>query len=146
MLCPELSRRITYFLTRYHEVHNSYGRASIRLDGQELTNFSWVEMYAQDKVMNDYWEETGEWEDEEVLQKKWNETANFSDYDFLEAATNYLQLPIAEALTSDNYLIRAFAIMDKRVGKRTLEKIRKSGEYLELPDWLKQFYLLRLES
>lgn len=33
-LCEGLRGRITYFLTRYHAVHNSYGRA--RLDGKEL--------------------------------------------------------------------------------------------------------------
>jgi hypothetical protein len=30
-LCDELTDRIAYFLTRYHDVHNSYGRAAIRL-------------------------------------------------------------------------------------------------------------------
>lgn len=38
-LCEPLKNRITYFLTRYHKVHNSYGRASIRLDGKELANW-----------------------------------------------------------------------------------------------------------
>ena len=27
-LCEELKGRITYFLTRYHKVHDSYGRAA----------------------------------------------------------------------------------------------------------------------
>ena len=34
--CDELKNRITYFLTRYHSVHDSYGRAASRLDGTEL--------------------------------------------------------------------------------------------------------------
>lgn len=51
-LCEPLKNRITYFLTRYHKVHNSYGRASIRLDGKELVNFSWVEMYRQEYDTN----------------------------------------------------------------------------------------------
>ena len=28
-LCISLKNRVSYFLTRYHEVHNSYGRAAI---------------------------------------------------------------------------------------------------------------------
>ena len=28
-LCEELKGRITYFLTRHHKVHDSYGRAAI---------------------------------------------------------------------------------------------------------------------
>lgn len=44
-LCDTLRGRITFFLTQYHDVHNPYDRASIRLDGKELTNFSWGDMY-----------------------------------------------------------------------------------------------------
>lgn len=32
LLCDELKERVSYFLTRYHKVHNSYGRAAICLD------------------------------------------------------------------------------------------------------------------
>ena len=39
-LCDELRGRVTYFLTRYHKVHDSYGRAAILLDGKELVRFS----------------------------------------------------------------------------------------------------------
>lgn len=144
-LCEELHGRITYFLTRYHEVHNSYGRASIRLDGKELTNFTWIEMYKQDNDINELWKETGKWDNQNsALKQKWDEEAAFSDYDFLCAATNYLQLPIKDALDSEDYLIKVFAIMDKRVGKRTLEKIKAEEKYKSYPDWVQQFYELRL--
>jgi len=144
-LCEPLKNRITYFLTRYHKVHNVYGRASIRLDGKELINFSWVEMYIQENDTKQYWEETGVWDYEApALKEKWNQEAVFSDYDFLEAATKFLQLSIKDALQSDNYLIHVFAIMDKRVGKRTLEAIKKSEEFKTYPEWVQQFYELRL--
>ncbi len=145
-LCGPLKNRITYFLTRYHEVHNSYGRASIRLDGRELVNFSWVEMRRQEKDTYELWKETGAWDWEAPeLKQKWNRDAILSDYDFLEAAMEFLQLPIKDALQSDNYLIRVFAIMDKRVGKRTLEAIKKGGEYKSYPEWVRQFYELRFK-
>ena len=48
-LCEELKDRITYFLTRYHKVHDSYGRAAILLDGKELVCFSWIEQYRQEQ-------------------------------------------------------------------------------------------------
>lgn len=54
-LCDSLRNRVTYFLTRYHEVHNSYGRAAIRLDGKELAVFSWIDMYKQDSDLNEQW-------------------------------------------------------------------------------------------
>ena len=70
----------------------------------------------------------------------------FSDCDFLSAATEYLQLSIKDALESENYLIKVFAIMYRRVGKRTLEKIRNANLYKEYPEWEQQFYRLRMEK
>lgn len=135
-----------FFLTRYHKVHNAYGRASIRLDGKELVNFTWAEMRKQERDVYNHWKETGVWDFEApVLMEKWNREATFTEYDFLDAAMHFLQLPIQEALVSDNYLIRVFAIMDKRVGKRTLEAIKKSGEYESYPQWVRRFYELSLE-
>lgn len=48
-LCDTLINRVIYFLTRYHDVHNSYGRAAILLDGKEMVCFSWIEMYYQER-------------------------------------------------------------------------------------------------
>ena len=64
--------------------------------------------------------------------------------DFGFALDEFLSADIKEALYSDNYLVRTLAIMDRRTGKRTLEKIKPtiSG----LPEWLQYFYNLRLES
>ena len=80
-----------------------------------------------------------------ILRLKSNDVT-FSDCDFLSAATEYLQLSIKDALESENYLIKVFAIMDRRVGKRTLEKIRNANLYKEYPEWVQQFYRLRMEK
>ncbi|MDD6639133.1 MAG: hypothetical protein PUE81_10250, partial [Lachnospiraceae bacterium] len=101
-LCDSLRNRVSYFLTRYHKVHNSYGRASIKLDGRELVVFSWIDMYKQDSDMNERWKETGVWDDTLDLRNKWQEEGTLSDWDFLQAATDFLQMPIADALISDN--------------------------------------------
>jgi len=145
LLCDELQGRLTYFLTRYHKVHNSYGRASIRLDSRELVVFSWIEAVRQDRDLDDLWEKTGIWDySNPDLKKKWDADGTYHDLDFLSAATAFLQQPIREALSSDNGIIRIFAIVDRRVGKRTLQKIREEGGDQSLPGWVKQFYELRL--
>lgn len=41
---------------------------------------------------------------------------------------------------------RVLAIMDRRVGKRTLEEIKNAGEYKSYPEWVQQFYKLRLNK
>ncbi len=145
LLCAPLRGRITYFLTRYSTVHNAYGRASIRLDGRELACFSWDKEYAQHADTRDLALQTGTYNpDDPTLVAKWNEACTYSEWDFLKAATTFLSLPIDEALTHDNLLIRTFAILDRRVGKRTLDKLAASATLDTLPPWVKQFYELRL--
>lgn len=145
MLCEELHGRIDYFLTYYREVHNSYGRAAILLDGRELCAFSWRDMYTQEHDTDELWRETGVWDSSAPeLKEKWDRGCVYCEKDFTRAATEYLSMPIAEALGSSDMIIRCLAITDRRVGKRTLKRIADSGEYLTLPDWVRQFYELRL--
>ena len=143
-LCESLKGRITYFLTRYHSVHNAYGRAAIRLDGSELVRFSWVERYEQENVFCwSYPQNEADWE---KLRAEWNESGKLHDEDFIEAALTELDSPVSEALESPEYLVRIFAVLDKRTGKRTLRRLLEGGEYLELPQWVRQFYELRFEA
>lgn len=60
--------------------------------------------------------------------------------------TYFLQMPIADALNSENYLIKILAVMDKRVGMRTLQKLAKNGDYKIYPEWVRRFYELRLSA
>ena len=145
-LCDPLKDRVSYFLTRYHEVHNSYGRASIRLDGKELAVFAWIDMHRQECDADARWNETGVYDPDALeLKRKWEEEGTLSDWDFLQAATAFLQMPIADALTSENCLIRIFAILDRRVGHRTLKQIQDSAITKTYPAWVQQFYNLRFE-
>lgn len=146
LLCDELKERLSYFLTRYHKVHNSYGRAAIRLDKREMVCFSWIEMYHQEADLYKVWKETGVWDYNDLnLQKKWDANITYYDMNFLSAATLFLQMPIKKALYNDNYIVKIFAILDRRIGKRTLRKIKENKAYQNYPSWVKQFYDLRLE-
>ncbi len=146
-LCDEYKDRITYFLTRYHKVHNSYGRAAIRLDGKELVCFSWIEMYHQENDMARLYKEyldSSYDELAEVLKSKWDEDGTYCEMDFLDAVLHYRNMSIKDALESNNYIIKLLAILDRRVGKRTLNRIAKDKLYENYPVWVKQFYELRL--
>ncbi len=148
-LCEPLKNRITYFLTRYHRVHNAYGRAAILLDKKELVQFSWIEMYKQEYEISKqhalYHQALSYHEIGEKLKTKWDENCTYCEMDFLSAATNFLQMSVFEALNSDNHIIRIFAILDNRVGKRTLQDISAQKNYQILPEWVRQFYELRLD-
>lgn len=143
LLCAELKGRISYFLTRYHDVHNAYGRAAIRLDGRELVCFSWIEMYQQEADVHLQWEATGNWDyNSKELKKKWDLNKAYYEMDFLNAALEFIQMPIETALKSENYIIRIFAIMDRRVGKRRLKEILSHSGYESYPEWVQQFYTI----
>lgn len=143
-LCDELRGRITYFLTRYHEVHNSYGRAAVRLDGKELAVFTWNNGYLLEYA--ELGENNASKEEYQKLKREFAEKGILSEWDFLRAATDFLQMPIADALNSENYLIKILAVMDRRVGKRTLQKLAKNGDYKSYPEWVRRFYELRLSA
>ena len=148
-LCEELKGRITYFLTRYHKVHDSYGRAAILLDSKELVCFSWIEQYRQEQqvAVKHNEDRSKDWfalYDE--LRPVWNETCTLCEWDFMDAVLKFHNLSIQNALNAEDYIIKILAILDKRVGKRTLQRIKEAGEYKNYPEWTRQFYELRLKE
>jgi len=144
LLCDSLKGKISYFYTSYHEVHNAYGRATINYNKKEMAAFSWVEMYAQEREVSQLYRDGQKVSYGEMEIPKWMPEGNLCDADFINSLTIYLKTDIASALHSDNYLLRVFAYMDRRVGKRTLVKIKDEVE--KLPEWVKQFYHLRCEA
>lgn len=159
-LCDSLKDKITYFYTSYHEVHNAYGRATINYCKKEIAAFSWIEQYAQQRDIIEQYRKMDNvpsaLEDFEgskqayrianstVTKEKWMPNCTLCEADFINSLTIYLKTDITASLHSDNYLLRVFAYMDRRVGKRTLIKIQDEVE--KLPEWVKQFYQIRCAS
>jgi hypothetical protein len=63
--------------------------------------------------------------------------------DFGDAMRAYLEMPVNEALKSADPLVKAFALVDRRVGKRTVEKIEISDSEHTL---VRAFYELRFSA
>lgn len=146
-LCDEFKNRITFFLTRYHSVHDSYGRAAIQLDGKELVIFSWIEMYHQENDISELHKADVRKPYDEVKERmkpKWDSHCTYSEMDFLDAVLQFRNMTIQDALKSENYIIKILAILDKRIGDRTLAQIKARNEYVHYPVWAQQFYQLRL--
>ncbi len=68
----------------------------------------------------------------------------FAQYDFFEAVGKFLNSPIEESLESDNAIINVLALIDRRVGKRTLSTIKNSIE--NKSKLVRYFYQLRCEA
>ena len=51
---------------------------------------------------------------------------------------------IQNSIQSKNPLVRMFAILDRRIGKRTISKMQNVID--EQPEWLRKFYELRIDA
>lgn len=59
-------------------------------------------------------------------------------------AYRVINSPIEASLYGENPLARMYAVLDRRVGKRRLKQL--VGKINEEPEWLRQFYLIRLQA
>lgn len=159
-LCASLKSKISFFYTSYHGVKNEYGRATINYCKKEMIAFSWAETFTQKQNISEEYNKIkiesftsidsekneGKYEtlNNILIKEKWMPNGILSEVNFINALTIYLKTDIKTSLHSDNYLLRTLAYLDRRVGKRTLIKIKDEVE--KLPEWVKQFYILRCQA
>lgn len=150
MLASSLQGRIRYGCTTYVGM-DGCRIFEVCIDGEQVKRFSWetVNTYFIDSGytknsapsgIREYWAEF--WP---LLEKySIDQRTEYTDEEFCEALEAYRNQSIQESIFSSNPIIRMFAILDRRVGKRTLQKIQDTTE--DQPKWLRQFYLLRLSA
>lgn len=148
-LCPALRGHIQYFATSYRESPDKIGRAAILLDGVEVLQSSYYE------YENNYWsryrtlrQEGAEENDSKVpFQLAHEGTLNDGCFDnafFYEAFHEFDNQSIEKSLVSENPLVRIFALLDRRLGRRRLLALAESMEQ-EL-DWVRAFYMIRMQA
>ena len=116
-LAPSLRGRIQYFATSYRESHDGdKGRASIWLDGEEVLKSNYFDKERQ--IYNE-WKYTG--------FRAWRERISyvqdqggFDQNNFYRAFAEFDNQGIEASLESDNSLVRLWAVLDRRLGKRRL--------------------------
>ena len=136
-ICPELKRRIDFFVTSYRESHDGADKVWITVDREKLFEckhypFEWAEAEAYHSGLRK------EQVKVHLADKEVHSPGNFGN-----AMRVYLELPIEEALKSSDPLVKAFAIVDRRLGKRTLAKLEMSESEHSL---VRAFYELRCAS
>lgn len=144
LLCDALKGRVRYFCTRYHSAPDEIGRMSVLVDDVERLVIS---DDIDERIDSEYYGWSSRSFDQ--IRSQYNEQGQFGSFSFQNAILIFLESPIEESLNSSNHLLNLLAILDRRVGKRRLQKIREeliSGELPPIPDWLRFFYDLRLES
>lgn len=144
-LCDSLKGRVRYFNTRYNKAHDQTGRVCILVDDIEILNMPCETEYKMNMEVDNRKNGTKKlamWFDE--VTEEYHENGIFAPWDFGDAVDEFFKNSIEQSLISDNLLVRLLAILDRRVGKRTLKKFKPTVN--ELPKWLKYFYKLRFDS
>lgn len=118
-ICDSLKGRVQYYQTNYRKAHDQHGRLSIRVDGKEIVKASYYDSY-------------------DGIKPSWCSASFYSSF------YDYHNNSIDVCLESSDSLVHLFAILDKRCGKRRLEKLMSEVE--NQPEWLQIFFKLRLEA
>ena len=144
-LCDSLKGRVKYFTTRYNSAHDHTGRVCILVDKVEKLNMPFENSFKAHREVDK--RKDGTKSLKILYDEVWDElhqTGTFEPWDFGVAIDEYFENSIEKSLHSENILVRLFAILDRRVGKRTLENLK--NDINDIPEWLKFFYNLRFES
>jgi hypothetical protein len=131
---PSVSGRVTLHSTWYRSTGRFAGRAWISIDGEEVGDFSdarWSlkhwELSTAIREINkstnyrDAETRSGYIAAGEAAADTLHRSGVLSRNDFYEALLQYPNLSIEEAVASGLPLFRAFAVLDRRLGKRRLE-------------------------
>jgi len=159
LICDKLKHKLSIHLTQYNVSLGEQKRIWITLDKKEIFNASSVNyLMEHDKLWAEIKKETdkpfpdclyecfpefiGKTNDLDYTTVILENKGIFNVYLVYDAFIQYPQLSIDNALNSENVIIQAFALLDKRLGKRKLKTLRYSSNIHSLT---LEFYKLRCE-
>jgi hypothetical protein len=122
-----VKRRVEVFSTRYQ---CSCGRGWITVDGEELVDLStrlssMIYRCAYHETSNTPYPKHPAVASEDRTEGKLVEDGEFSRFDLHLACWNYLHQSINDSIASENPLIKSLAVLNAKVGKGRLSKLRK---------------------
>lgn len=144
-LAKTLRGHIQYFVTTYSRSPDHEGRASILLDGKEILSGNYynqwnkAHLYPHDDKYDIRMKCDHPFMDEAAM-----ELGTFDQRCFYEAFDVFDNQSIEKSLASDNLLIKIFALLDRRVGKRRLLKMK--SEIFKEPKVIQLFYTIRIKA
>lgn len=149
MLADALQGRIRYGCTRYVGMDTCH-IFEVYVDGIPFKQFSWETVnryfFHQGYVPEHHPMSIGEyWRHFPGLlaQHPLDTRTEYTDDEFCDALNTYRNSSIRDSVRSRNPIVKMFALLDRRVGQRTLESL--AMEMQTAPDWLVRLYQLRLK-
>lgn len=128
-LADSLRGHIQYYATSYSKSPDHEGRAAIRLDGKEIirgcywNNWSKAHLFPKDDTYALRMTEEFAYMDDTSIQ-----LGVFDQRCFYCAFREFDNQSIEESLVSEDMLVRIFALLDRRVGKRRLRAMKSDIE------------------
>lgn len=144
-LAESLRGHIQYYATSYSRSPDHEGRAAIRYDGKEIIKGcywnNWVKahLFPRDDTYEKRISEEMAFMDDTALK-----LGIFDQRCFYNAFEEFDNQSIEESLKSENLLVRIFAILDRRVGKRRLKSMKET--ILNEPETFQEFYAIRVKA
>lgn len=154
-ICESLKDRIDFHIIIYRKAHDQLGRAVITVDKKEVLNMCTI---TSDIALN-----RKEWDirrNQNIEYDIYNKNQNyeisvqahnlikaegvFAQYDFFDSLEEYFSSSIEKALNSTDMVIKILSLIDRRIGKRTLQKLSESIK--NESDIIKYFYQLRCDA
>lgn len=138
-----LREHIQYFATTYSKSPDHEGRAAIRYNGKEIIKGNYWNQYVKahlfpkDDTYDRRMRESFLFIDNTAL-----ELGVFDQRCFYQAFEGFDKQNIDKSMSSDNLIVRIFAILDRRVGKRRLISIRNFIE--DQPSVFQELYAIRV--
>ena len=133
-LCPALRGHIQYFAASYSKSADHEGRAAIRVDGVEVLRSNYY-TYFENVWTKFHHLRSTTLKDHDSAKEAINqahayalEQGTFDQKVFYEAFGIFDNQSIEKSLVSENPLVRIFALLDRRLGKRRLLALEESME------------------
>lgn len=151
-ITPELRDRIDIHCTCYREAHDDHGEVWITLDKEKIFDggyWHWYMTYMPKELLTEFEIQHGFHRDfynveieskevENIMKLGVHETSHIT-----QVLGNYINTPIEESLKSNNPIYLAFAIIDRRLGKKRFQEMKLDDNEHPL---IKIFYDIRKES
>lgn len=144
-LAKSLQGHIQYYATSYSRNPDHEGRAAIRYDGKEIikgcywNNWLNADQFPKDEKYEKRMKVEFAYMDDTAIK-----LGIFDQRSFYNAFAEFDNQDIETSLKSENLIIRIFAILDRRVGKRRLVSMKET--ITKEPDTFQEFYAIRAKA
>ncbi|MGH9888219.1 MAG: SF0329 family protein [bacterium] len=123
-----VDQHLDVHVTMYRYTKEEDGRVWFTWDGVEVARFDDGRFWWRVLPLTEELRAVGADDAWERAIETTNTEANTDVSRFYASALSYLDQPIANALGSSDFVVRGLAMLDKRVGKRTLASLAKNEE------------------